>query len=59
MGMETWVEAWQGGSDACAAPVSPHDGTSMGAFSYDEVAGTLMIDGRDRQSLVSLQLHRN
>ena len=46
MGMETWVEAWQGGSDACAAPVSPHDGTSMGAFSYDEVAGTLMIDGR-------------
>ena len=30
---ETWVEQWQGGSDACDGPVAPHDGsgTPLGA----------------------------
>ncbi|MDB2664886.1 hypothetical protein N9Y80_07075, partial [Porticoccaceae bacterium] len=46
MGDETWVEAWQGGSDSCAAPVSPHDGSSVGSFDYDETAGTITINGR-------------
>ena len=27
-GETTWVEAWQGGADSCAAPVSPHDGSN-------------------------------
>ena len=27
MGTETWVEAWQGGTDSCGAPVAPHDGS--------------------------------
>lgn len=45
MGAETWVEAWQGGTDACGEPVAPHDGLSAGTFQYDEVAGTLTISG--------------
>ena len=45
MGGETWVEAWQGGADSCAAPVAPHDGSSTGSFSYDADAGTLTISG--------------
>ena len=46
LGDDTWVEAWQGGPDACAAPVSPHDGASTGSFVYDEDANTLTINGR-------------
>jgi len=46
MGTETWVEAWQGGSDSCGAPVAPHDGTAAGTFSHDVEAGTLTINGR-------------
>ena len=45
MGGETWVEAWQGGSDACGAPVAPHDGATVGSFMYDESANTLTIMG--------------
>ena len=43
---ETWVEVWQGGSDSCAAPVAPHDGSSAGTFAFDDGAGTLMLMGR-------------
>ena len=39
------MEAWQGGSDSCAAPVAPHDG-SAATFSHDEEAGTLTITGK-------------
>lgn len=42
---ETWIEGWQGGSDACGTPVAPHDGSSVGSYSYDEVAGKLTISG--------------
>ncbi|MGA1581391.1 MAG: glycoside hydrolase family 16 protein, partial [Luminiphilus sp.] len=43
---ETWLEAWQGvAADQCGAPVSPHDGTTDATWSYDEDAGTLLIDG--------------
>ena len=45
MGGETFVEAWQGGADACAAPVAPHDGSTTGSFDYDADAGTLTING--------------
>ena len=44
-GDETWVEAWQGGSDACGAPVAPHDGSTAGTWNYDEAAGTLTLTG--------------
>ena len=45
MGGETFVEAWQGGADACATPVAPHDGSTTGSFDYDADAGTLTING--------------
>ena len=45
-GDDTWIEAWQGGTDACGAPVAPHDGSNAGTWSYDEDAGTLVLDGR-------------
>ena len=45
-GEDTWVEAWQGGSDSCAAPVAPHDGSNPATFTYDESAGTFTINGK-------------
>ena len=45
MGDESWIEGWQGGSDACGTPVAPHDGTAVATYTYDEVAGTVTIDG--------------
>ena len=42
----TWIEAWQGGSDACGTPVYPHDGSNNPAgFIFDEVEGTLTLNG--------------
>ncbi len=46
MGGETWIEGWQGGTDSCGVPVAPHDGSAAGTYSYDEDAGTLVINGR-------------
>ena len=44
---ETWVEGWQGAAeDACAAPVSPHDGSIAATWSHDQTAGTLTISGQ-------------
>ena len=45
-GGESWVETWQGAAEnACAAPVAPHDGSTVGAWSYDETEGTVRLDG--------------
>jgi uncharacterized surface protein with fasciclin (FAS1) repeats len=46
LGDDTWVEGWQGGSDSCAAPVAPHDGSNPATFEYDEDAMTLTLTGR-------------
>lgn len=46
LGTETWIETWQGGSDACGTPVSPHDGTAVATYTYDQNAGTVTIDGK-------------
>ncbi|MGC9353128.1 MAG: hypothetical protein ACP5D9_04780 [Mariniphaga sp.] len=46
LGDETWIEGWQGGSDACGTPVAPHDGTAVASYTYDAAAGTLTIDGK-------------
>ena len=46
LGNETWIEAWQGGSDACGAPVAPHDGSATATFSYDEASATLTLTGK-------------
>lgn len=45
LGAETWIEGWQGGGDACGAPVAPYDGTASASYSYDAAAGTLTING--------------
>jgi len=44
-GTETYLEGWQGGN-GCAAPVSPHDGSTSGKWMYDESAKTLTIIGK-------------
>ncbi len=46
LGSETWIEGWQGGSDACGTPVAPHDGTADATYTWDAEAGTLTIDGK-------------
>ena len=43
---ETWVEAWQGGSDSCDAPVAPHDGSNDATWSHDQETGTLTLSGQ-------------
>jgi len=42
---ETWIEGWQGGSDACGTPVAPHDGAVAATYTYDEGAGTVTLNG--------------
>lgn len=46
LGDTTWVEGWQGGSDSCAAPVAPHDGSNAATFEYDKEAMTLTLTGQ-------------
>jgi hypothetical protein len=45
LGSDTWVEAWQGGSEDCAAPVAPHDGSNSATFIHDEANNKLTING--------------
>jgi len=45
LGAETWVEGWQGGSDGCALPVAPHNGSAEATYNYDEGAGTVTVFG--------------
>ena len=45
LGEETWIEGWQGGSDACGAPVYPHDGSNPATYTYDAGAGTVTLNG--------------
>ncbi|SVE20019.1 uncharacterized protein METZ01_LOCUS472873, partial [marine metagenome] len=42
---ETWIEGWQGGSDACGTPVAPHDGSNEATWEHDEATGTVTISG--------------
>ncbi|WP_418604192.1 hypothetical protein [Hwangdonia sp.] len=43
LGTDTWVEPWQGGSDACGAPVAPHDGSNPATFTFN--SGILTLNG--------------
>ncbi len=45
LGTDTWIEGWQGGGDACGAPVAPYDGTASATYTYDENAGTVTVNG--------------
>ncbi len=43
---ETWLEPWQGvATEACGAPVAPHDGSNAATWAYDEAAGTVTLTG--------------
>ena len=43
---ETWIEEWQGSDPpACGTSVAPHDGLNAATWEYDEVAGTLTLNG--------------
>ena len=44
-GDETWLEDWQAGAEMCGAPLAPHDGSTAGAWDYDDAAGTLTLNG--------------
>lgn len=45
LGTDTWIESWQGGSEACGVPVAPYDGTAEATYVLDEAAGTITING--------------
>jgi putative transposon-encoded protein len=45
LGTDTWVEGWQGGTDACGTPVAPHDGSNTATYSYNATANTVTING--------------
>ena len=45
LGAESWVEDWQGGTNACGVPVAPHDGSGAATYSYDDAAGTVTLNG--------------
>ncbi|MGJ8592497.1 MAG: PKD domain-containing protein [Aquaticitalea sp.] len=45
LGAESWIEPWQGGSDACGAPVAPHDGSAAATYAYDAAAETITLNG--------------
>ena len=44
---DTWVEAWQEGveADGCAAPVAPHDGSTVGTWEVDGSSVTISGEG--------------
>ena len=44
---DTWLENWQGGGDegSCGLPVAPHDGSTAALWDFDDVAGTLTLQG--------------
>lgn len=44
LGNETWIEDWQGGSNACGSPVAPHNGAAA-TYNYDANAGTVTLNG--------------
>ena len=41
----TWIEEWQGGSNACDVPVAPHDGSATATYSYSAGAQSLALSG--------------
>jgi hypothetical protein len=46
LGGQTWIEGWQGGTDACGTPVAPHDGTAIATYAYNQAAGTVTLNGK-------------
>lgn len=45
LGAQSWIEGWQGGSDACGAPVAPHNGSNAATWSQNTVNNTITLTG--------------
>lgn len=45
LGSQSWIEGWQGGTDSCATPVAPHNGSNAASWSYNSTANTLTLTG--------------
>lgn len=45
VGLQTWIEAWQGGTDACGSPVAPHNGLNSATYVYNTTANTITLTG--------------
>lgn len=45
LGAQSWIEGWQGGSDACGAPVAPHNGSNPATWSHNTTNGTVTLSG--------------
>lgn len=45
LGTQSWIEGWQGGSDACGTPVAPHNGSITGSWSHNTTNNTVALSG--------------
>ncbi len=45
LGTQSWIEGWQGGTDSCGAPVSPHNGSNAASWTYNSTANTITLNG--------------
>lgn len=45
LGTQSWIEGWQGGSDACGTPVAPHNGSITGSWTHDTTNNTVSLSG--------------
>ena len=45
LGTDTWIEGWQGGSDACGVPVAPHDNSASATFTFDAATNKITLNG--------------
>lgn len=45
LGSQSWIEGWQGGSEACGAPVAPHNGSNAATWSQNTTNGTVTLTG--------------
>jgi Secretion system C-terminal sorting domain len=41
LGPQSWIEGWQGGTDACGTPVAPHNGSNAATWSTTATTVTL------------------
>jgi Leucine-rich repeat (LRR) protein len=47
LGSETWLEPFQGVAEAqCGPPIFPHDGSANATYVYDQIAGTITLNGQ-------------
>ena len=42
----TFLEGWQGGSNACGTPAAPHDGSGKATWKYNATSKTVTVYGK-------------